>query len=57
MRMQRKSHLNCYSNFNVHFLDIKWSHEKIKTMLMQNFGGQTKSIMEFLKVAYATSLF
>ena len=23
-----------------------------KTMLMQNFGGQTKSIMVFLKVAY-----
>ena len=25
-------------------------------MLMQNFGGQTKSIMVFLKVAYAGDL-
>ena len=24
----------------------------METMLMQNFGGQTKSIMVFLKVAY-----
>ena len=30
------------------FLGIyKWSQEKIKTMLIQNLGGQTKSIMVF----------
>jgi len=28
------------------------SQEKLKTMLMQNFGGTKKSIMEFLKKAY-----
>ena len=28
------------------------SQVKIKAMLMQNFGGQTKSIIVFLKVAY-----
>ena len=33
-------------------MDIQWSQEKIKTMLMQSFGGQTKSIIVFLKVAY-----
>ena len=27
--------------------------EKLKTMLMQNFGGTTKSIMVFLKKAYS----
>ena len=32
--------------------DLQWFQEKIKTMLMHNFGGQTKSIMVFLKVAY-----
>ena len=35
---------------------LSWDHcksqEKIKTMLMQNFEGQVKSIMVFLKVAY-----
>ena len=35
---------------------FSWDHctsqEKLKTMLMQTFGGQTKSIMAFLKVAY-----
>ena len=31
--------------------DLQWSQGKIKTMFMQNFGGQTKSIMVFLKVA------
>ena len=33
-----------------------WDHcksqEKMETMSMQNLGGQTKSIMVFLKVAY-----
>ena len=33
-------------------LNANKSQEKIKTFLMQNFGGQTKSIMVFLKVAY-----
>ena len=32
--------------------DLQWSQEKTKTMLMQTFGGQTKSIMVFLKMAY-----
>ena len=27
--------------------------EKLKTMLMQNFGGTTKSFMVFLKKAYS----
>ena len=29
------------------------SREKLETMLMQNLGGQTKSIMVFSEVAYA----
>ena len=32
--------------------DLQWSQEKIKTMLMQNFGGQTRSIMVFLTLVY-----
>ena len=32
--------------------DLQWSQEKTKTMLMQNLGGQTKSIMVFSEVAY-----
>ena len=28
------------------YFSAKISQEKIKTMLMQNFGGQTKSIIE-----------
>ena len=35
---------------------FSWDHcksqEKLKTMLMQNLGGQTKSIMVFSEVAY-----
>ena len=35
---------------------FSWDHcesqEKLETMLMQNFGGQTKSIMIFSEVAY-----
>ena len=34
--------------------DLQWSQEKIKTMLMQNLGGQTKSIMVFSELAYFT---
>ena len=29
----------------------------METMFMQNFGGKTKSIMVFLKVAYEVSAF
>ena len=36
-------------------LTLTKSQKKIKTMLMQSFGGQTKSIMVFLKVAYCKS--
>ena len=35
---------------------FSWDHcesqEKLETMLMQSFGGQTKSIMVFSEVAY-----
>ena len=35
---------------------FSWDHyksqEKLETMLMQNLGGQTKSIMVFSEVAY-----
>ena len=41
-------HKHCF-----HFPPDLLSQEKIKTMLMQNFGRQTKSIMVFLKVAYS----
>ena len=42
----------CMNIVSIFPLDLQWSQEKIKTMLMQDFGGQTKSIMVFLKVAY-----
>ena len=32
--------------------DLKSPEEKLKTMLMQNFGGTTKNIMESLEKAY-----
>ena len=32
--------------------DLLWSQDKIKAILMQNFGRPTKSIMVYLKVAY-----
>ena len=32
------------------------SLEKLETMFMQNFGGQTKSIMVFSEVAYCFSI-
>jgi len=32
--------------------ELQWSEEKAKTMLMQNLGGQTKSIMVFSELAY-----
>ena len=31
--------------------DLQWSQEKTKAMLMQNLGGQTKSIMVFSGMA------
>ena len=37
--------------FNFSWGDCK-SQEKLKTMLIQNFGGTTKSIMVFLPVQY-----
>ena len=42
--------LSIVSSFPFH---LQWSQEKMKTMLMQNCGGETRSIMVFLKVAYA----
>ena len=42
----------CINIVSIFSWDLLWSQEKIKTMLMQNFGVQTKSIMVFLKVAY-----
>jgi len=30
--------------------------EKLETMLMQNLGGQTKSIMVFSEVAYSSQI-
>ena len=33
--------------------DLQWSQEKTQTMLMQNLGGQTKSIMVFSEVVYS----
>ena len=44
----RENKNNAYAKF----WDLQWCQEKIKTMLTQNFGEQTKSIMVFLKVAY-----
>ena len=35
--------------------DLQWSQEKIKTILMQNLGGQIKSIMVLSEVAYWTT--
>ena len=41
---------------NKHGFVFSWDHcksqEKLETMLMQNLGGQTKSIMVFSEVAY-----
>ena len=38
-------HMHCFS-FS---WDLQSQKEELKTVLMQNFGGTTKSIMEFLK--------
>ena len=42
----------CINIVSILSWDLQWSQEKIKAMLMQNFGGQTKCIMVFLKLAY-----
>ena len=31
---------------------LQWSQEKLKTMLMQNFGGQIRCILGDVQVAY-----
>ena len=42
----------CVSIVSSFSRDLQWSQEKTKTMLMQNLGGQTKSIMLFSELAY-----
>ena len=49
----------CLPKFYISIVFIfSWHHskypEKMETMFMQNFGGKTKSVMAFLKVAYWT---
>ena len=41
-------HKHCFQ----FLLGLQWSREKTKTILMQNLGGQTKSIMVFSELAY-----
>ena len=43
----------CISIVSSFSWDLQWSQENTKTMLMQNLGGQTKSIMVFSEVAYS----
>ena len=50
----------CASKFCISIVIVfSWDHcksqEKLETMLMQNFGGKTKSIMVFSKVAYTAT--
>ena len=47
----------CISNVSSFYWDLQWSQEKTKTMLIQNLGRQTKSIMVFPEVAYFAQLF
>ena len=42
----------CISIVSSFSWELPWSEEKTKTMLMQNLGGQTKSIMVFSELAY-----
>lgn len=48
----------CSPKFCINFVSIfcrtnvQWCQEKIKTMVIQYFGGQTNSITVFLKMAY-----
>ena len=51
-------HLICASKFCITFVfHFSWvlqpSQEKLKTMLMQNFGGQIRYIMGNVEVAYS----
>ena len=51
-------HLICSPKFCIAFVfHFSWvsqsSEEKLKTMLMQNFGGQIRLIMRDVQVAYA----
>ena len=51
-------HLICSTKFCITFVfHFSWvlqpSQEKLKTMLMQNFGGQIRRIMRDVQVAYA----
>ena len=41
----------CISIVSSLYWDLQWSQEKTKTMLIQNLGGQTKSIMVFSGMA------
>ena len=43
----------CINIVSIFSWDLQWSQEKIKTMLMQNFGVQKNNIMVLLKVAYS----
>ena len=45
-----KFHINIVSIYFL--LGLKMVARETKTMLMQNIGGQTRSIMVFMKVAY-----
>ena len=42
----------CISIVSSFSWDLKWPQEKTKTMLMQNLGAKTKSIMVFSEMAY-----
>ena len=42
----------CISIVSSFSWDLKWPQEKTKTMLMQNLGAKTKSIMVFSELAY-----
>ena len=44
-----KFYISIVSSFS---WDLQWSQKKTKIMLMQNLGGQIKSIMVFSEVAY-----
>ena len=42
----------CINIVSIFSWNLLWSQEKIKAVLIQNFGRQTKGIMVFLNVAY-----
>ena len=41
----------CVNIVSIFSWELQWSQEKIKTMLIQNFGVQNKNIIVFLQVA------